>query len=285
MSARVVLLLWLVAATGCAALLPRPGREVADNFMLAVLESDDVATVREGMPPFLLLLDGLIRGSPDDVDMLTAGAALNASYSGLIAGDPARNRVLARKAFDYAMRALTLRRPDLADVRDCTFDQFRARMRAVERDDLPVVFTLGSAWMARIKAERDSLDAIADLARLQLLMERVIELDDAWRDGAAHLYLGSLLSMQMPGEGGDLEPARAHFQSVLDLSNGTDLMAKLLLALRYAEPAGKADLRDRLLREIDAADPHAPRRTLINVMAQAQARALLRGEDPPFSPF
>jgi hypothetical protein len=53
-------------------------------------------------------------------------------------------------------------------------------------------------------------------------------------------------------------------------------MAKTLYARYFARLLFEQELHDRLLREVIAADPRSPGRTLINVLAQQQAQELLR---------
>ena len=94
-------LLALVLA-GCASMAQR---QLADNLGRAVLNQDDPATVRAGAPAFLLLLDGMLEGDPDNVDLLIAGARLNSAYAGVFVEDAERAGRLAKKAHGYAARA------------------------------------------------------------------------------------------------------------------------------------------------------------------------------------
>ena len=67
-----------LALAGCASMAQR---QLADNLGRAVVNQDDPATVQAGAPAFLLLLDGLIEGDPDNVDLLIASARLHAAYA------------------------------------------------------------------------------------------------------------------------------------------------------------------------------------------------------------
>ena len=64
----LVLILAVLAlfASGCASLVTR---NMANNLSQAILNQDDPDTVREGAPAYLLLVDGLIEGSPRNVHM------------------------------------------------------------------------------------------------------------------------------------------------------------------------------------------------------------------------
>jgi len=74
--------------------------------------------------------------------------------------------------------------------------------------------------------------------------------------------------------GGKPEAGKMHFERAIALSDGKSLMPKVMLAERYARLTLNRTLHDRLVSEVIAADPHAPDLTLMNVLAQEQARAL-----------
>ena len=64
-----VLIVLLVAASvsSCASIVGKATDTFAQNLGNAVLNSEDPATVRDALPAYLLLLDGLIAGQkPDD---------------------------------------------------------------------------------------------------------------------------------------------------------------------------------------------------------------------------
>jgi len=118
-------------------------------------------------------------------------------------------------------------------------------------------------------------NAVAELPKVEAVMLRIVELDDAYEDGMPHLYLGVLNTIRPPSVGGRPEVARAHFERAIELSEGRNLMAKVYFAERYARLVFDQQLHDRLLREALAADPVAPGLTLSNILAQEQARTLL----------
>ena len=113
---------------------------MADDLADAILNSNDIETVREGIPAYLLLMDGLLNSSPDNVDLLFAAARLNSSYS--IYTDVARAKLLNQKSFDLAMRAVCLSRSVLCDSHSVKFEDFS---EVVERLEKHKPSTLGQA--------------------------------------------------------------------------------------------------------------------------------------------
>ena len=116
---------------------------------------------------------------------------------------------------------------------------------------------------------------MADKARVEALIRRVVELDPSHRAGAPYLYLGVLETLLPAALGGHPEEGRRHFERAIELSGGRDLMAKVLLASEYARMVFDRELHDRLCREVLEASPEAPGLTLNNALAQERARQLL----------
>jgi hypothetical protein len=114
------------------------------------------------------------------------------------------------------------------------------------------------------------------------MMTRVVELDETYSHGEAHLYLGVFATLLPPALGGKPEEGRAHFERAIELSQGRDLMAKVEYARRYARITYNRPLHDRLLQEVLDADPVAPGLTLSNMLARQQADELLKSADSYF---
>ena len=68
----------------------------------------------------------------------------------------------------------------------------------------------------------------------------------------------------------------------IDISDGTDLSAKVEYANGYARLLYERELHDQLLTEVLEADTNVPGSTLLNVLAQRQAEDLLKSADDYF---
>ncbi len=266
-------LCWLLA--GCAALIGAQTAKLADNLAAAVLDSNDPATVRDGAPAYLLMVDGLIAGSPDNRDLLQAGASLYGAYAGVFVEDPQRQRRLTQKSLDYALAALCWAERQLCDVRAQPFAELGDVLQQSPKRLVSPLHTLGISWAGWIQARRDDWNAVAELARVQLLLETVVRLEGSYDGGAAHLYLGGLATLLPPALGGKPEIGREHFEKAILFSEGNNLMAKVTFAERYARLVFNRELHDRLLREVIEAPAEVPGYTLMNVLAQQRARELL----------
>jgi hypothetical protein len=278
----VGLVLVLAGTSGCASLMASVGTKASAILSAGILDQEDPDTVREGLPAYLLLLDGLIHDSPDNEAMLIAGAKLNGAYAGQFIKEPERAKKMATKAFDYGLRALCGRRSAICAARSKDFPAFEAALAGTTKDDVPALYAAGAAWAGWIQASADDLDAVADVARVNALMERVVAQDETVERGSAHMYLGVIATLVPPAYGGKPEEGRAHFERAIALSQGRNLMAKVLFAKCYARLIFERELHDTLLREVLAADPREPGLTLVNVIAQREAAALLASGDDYF---
>jgi hypothetical protein len=277
---RFVVLLGAVALAACGGAVRKATNRFAENLTTAILDEDDPGTVRDGVPAYLLLIDGMIQGDPENVDALLAGAKLYGAYAGGFVDTPERAQRLANRAYDYAHRALCLREKDLCAGLDKPFDAYSTALEDSSRKDLATIYGFGAAWAGRIQVNSGDWNAIADLPKLQSLLLRVASIDPHYDDGGAYLYLGVINSIRPASLGGKPEEGKAYFDKALELSAGKNQMVRVLYAQFYARLVFDQTLHDKLLNDVLAADPHAARLTLINTLAKVKAKALLEsGKD------
>ena len=261
--------------SACASLISSQTSKLADNLSLAVLDSNDPATVRDGAPAYLLMIDGLIAGDPANTGLLRAGADLYGAYAGVFVEDNARQQRLTDKALGYSLAALCAADKSLCDIRTMPFAALEEKLGAAHKRLIPELYTLGVAWTGWIQVREGDWNAVAELARVKLLLQTVVARQESYRDGMAHLYLGGLATLLPPALGGKPEIGRAHFEKAVLFSAGNNLMAKVTFAERYARLVFDRQLHDRLLREVMETAPQVPGYTLMNVLAQEKAQQLL----------
>jgi hypothetical protein len=163
-----------------------------------------------------------------------------------------------------------------------TFEKFSKIIEAINQEDVPVYYVLGTAWAGWIQAHSDDWNAIAQLAQVEHIMQRVVDLDEGYEDGSAHMYLGVIATLLPPAMGGRPEIGREHFERAIALSHGKNLMAKVVYARHYARLVFDRELHDKLISEVLAADPDVPGYTLVNTIAQQQAKQLAASADEYF---
>ncbi|MCB1656990.1 MAG: hypothetical protein H6996_09325 [Moraxellaceae bacterium] len=273
-------LLWLVS--GCSSVLESKAQQFGQNFSQAVLENNDPVLVEQALPSYLLLLDALLKNQSQNMALLKAAAKLNSAYASAFVSDTGRGKGLNDKALDYAAKALCLKNKNLCQLQTLPIDEMAFRLTQVSKVELDSLYVLGSVWAGWIQVHSDDWNAIADLARVKMIMQRVLALDENYQQGEAHLYLGVLATLLSPALGGQPEVGKSHFEKALVLSEGKNLIAKVYYAKFYARNTFNRELHDALLQEVVAANPQAEKLTLSNLLAQQQAKTLLASADDYF---
>ncbi len=258
-------------ATGCSSFI---GGKAADTLAAAVLNQDDPALVESGLPAYLLLVDGLISQSPDNVALLSAGAQLFALYGSRFV-PPDRQVKLKAKARRNGERAICLAHPPACEWRGAEYSRFVAELEDVGEKDIGALYSYAVSWLSHLDATSEDWTAVAELPWVAAVLERTLVLDETYERGALHGYLGILNSLRPPALGGRPEVAREHFERAIELSGGRDLSIKVEYARRYARLVFDQELHDRLLTEVLDAPVDAPLYTLFNVLAKQEARTLL----------
>lgn len=275
----------LGAVSGCSTVVSNAASGFADNLSAAVVNQTDPETVRDGAPAYMLLLDSLLEGSPDDPAILSAAAGLYASYGAVFASDPERSSRLTARARGYADKAMCESYKPACSWKSDDFDTFSASLEGLRQKHEGTVYAYGAAHLAYIRSHSDDWSALARLPYMEALLNRYLEIeqsDSGSTAGTVYTYLGILVTLRPPALGGEPEKGRGYFERAIELSDGADLSAKVEYARGYARPLYERELHDRLLEEVLSADPVMPGYTLTNVLAQRDAKDLLASADDYF---
>ncbi|MEJ2657274.1 MAG: TRAP transporter TatT component family protein [Desulfobacterales bacterium] len=274
------ILVIILLLAGCSLFISSASVDMTQNLSRAISNNDDLATVKAGGPAYLLMVDSLLYRDPDNESLLRGAANIYTAYTNVFVKDKERAGRLTDKALDYAFRATCVRRPETCQFRTKSYKDFKDVLSHLKKNDVPDLFTLGSAWAAWIQTHREDWNAVAEISRVESIMKRVVDLDELYQDGAAHMYLGVLATFVPPALGGNPDVGRRHFERALEISKNKNLMVKVMYARYYARLMFDRKLHDRLLHEVLDAETHVPGYTLVNTLAQERARELLKnGED------
>lgn len=269
-----VMLAPFLALGGCAVIVKKAGNTFSNSLTEVILNHDDLDTVKEALPSYMLLMDSLIHRHPDSAETYASAASLYSAYAGLVfQDDKSRIERLSNQALEYALRALCLEESTLCAVKNMPFNEFEKNLENVTLES-HLLFTTSSTWVGWIQAHKHDWNAIAQLPKAKVLMEKLLEQEEGYNQGQGHMYMGALEALVPPSAGGDLEKAKRHFESAITLSDSKNLMAKVLYAKNYARMIFDKELHDQLVNEVLAADPVADRLTLMNMAARKSAQEL-----------
>jgi len=247
-----------------------------EDVAKASSKQSDLKMIREGMPAYLMLMDGMIEAWPDNERILIAAARGYSSFAFLIEDDQDREyaRFILGKGKRYALQSLELR--GLKEPLQRPFDEFKEDLKVFGKKDVPYLFWSATCWANWINLNLDSIEAMAELPRVEWMMQRVLELDEGFYYGGPHLFMGVLLASKPRIAGGDLEKARAHFLKAFDLGQRKFLMAYVYYADAYARKVLDKELFTSTLQSVlEAPVDRTPELTLLNTVAQKKAKELL----------
>ncbi|NTV15116.1 MAG: hypothetical protein HGA96_14495 [Desulfobulbaceae bacterium] len=242
----------------------------------------DLELVCEGAPAYLLLLDSLLTSDPTNPKLLQGGIQAYTSYAGAVkeCGHPERAAVMVAKSRSYG---LTLLRTQTGITPEMSFEDLEKILAHKNQGDIGPLFWGGYGWALWVSQQDGSPAALAELPKIELLMQRVNALDDTFSHGGAHLFLGIYNGARPALYGGNPELARQHFEQALASNQRAFLPVQVAYAEYYAKPLFDRELYQKLLTEVLAFDPAtAPELTLSNLVAQRQARRLLEKIDENF---
>jgi len=236
----------------------------------------DLRILREGMPAYLMLIDGMVQAMPENDQLLIAAAQSYSSFASLFVEDQDKEyaNLLYGRGKQYALKSLEMR--GFKEPLQRPFDDFKEGLKRLGKKDAPYLFWTATCWANWIRLNLDSMEAISELPRVEWMMKRALELDEGFYYGGPHLFMGIWYASRPKIAGGDLKKAQGHFLRALDLGQGKFLMAYVYYANHYARKMMDKDLFTSTLQKVlETPVETSPDLVLLNTVAKKQARELL----------
>jgi predicted anti-sigma-YlaC factor YlaD len=243
---------------------------------------DDPELVRDALPFALKLYETLLESTPEHRGLLVTTASGFASYAYLLHDEASRSeatdqaRALRKRAsrlylrgLDYALRGLEAAHPGFRATQTTDLGAALAR---TDRDDVDLLYWAAAAQAGALSANKGDVELIADLPRAGAFMQRVLELDEPYGDGAAHEFF---VGYEASRPGGSSARAREHYARAQELAQGE--RASLFVSLAENVSVQEQNLAEfeSLLGQAQAVDiERAPQNRLVNVLAQRRAQWL-----------
>jgi hypothetical protein len=269
-------------------LVIRQSSRLLDYGVLALYEESDLQLAERALASNIILLEGMVKGDPQNpkLILLTAqaltGYALGFAEEAWPDASPERARVLYLRARDLGLSYLKNDK-QFADALDGSLEDLGRMMQKFKKEDIPLLFWTGFSWAGWINLSLSDPQALADLPKVQVIMQRILELDETYFHGATLLFFGSVWGMKPKMLGGDPEKAREYFERNLHITGGKFLLTYVYYARFYAAKILDEELYDRLLNTVAATPAEVlPEYRLLNVMAKEKARYLLGKKEDIF---
>ena len=279
----LLLIALMLGACSMDQMLVRASKPLIEGGIHAMNRESDLKLAEDAIPTNLNMLEGMIRIDPEN-DSLRIYAAQ--AYYGLSYGFNEDNR--PRRAMNFYLRGLKhgLRALEIngyKNIRNSSMDELEATLKNTDEDDVGALFWTASNWAKWIDQNRDKSESLIELPKPTALMQRVLDLDESFYYGGAHIYFGVIYGARAPMFGGDFKKSEAHFDRAREITDNQLLVVDLLQAQYLSrQKMDREDFHHRLTKIIEAPDDLLPELTLINQIAKRKAALLLKEEDKWF---
>jgi len=280
----ILITIFLINACSVQKLALRSMSGILDNTMAALYEESDLKLAEQAIASDLKLLEGLIKSDPkNEKFLLLACQGFGAYALGFVEdSNPDRAQLFYLRGRNYGFEILKKNKA-FGNAMTNSIDSWEAALKRFDKSDVPALFWTANNWANWINLNLTNTDALADLPRTQLMMQRVLELDESYFFGGAHLFFATIYASRPRILGGDLEKARQHFERCFEFSQEKFLLPYLYYARYYATRNMDEELFKSTLNKIIATpDDILPEQRLPNAIAKQKAGILLQQFDELF---
>jgi hypothetical protein len=265
-------------------LVIRQSSRLLDFGVLALYEETDLQLAEQALASNIILLEGMVKGDPQNPKLVVLTTQALTGYALGFAEDtaPERARVFYLRARDLGMTILKKNR-HFSTALDGSLDDLQQTMQDFGKEDIPLLFWTGFSWAGWINLSLSDPQALADLPKVQIMMQRILDLDETYFHGATLLFFGSVWGSKPKLFGGDPEKAKDYFEKNLQITKGKFLLTYIYYARYYALQTQNEELFDQLLDKVLTTPANVlPEYQLLNVIAKEKARILQNKKEDLF---
>ena len=256
----------------------RAALTLVEGQYASIQEEADPDLAEKAIPANLKMLEGFLKGDEKNLTLLHALSEgfCGYAFSFVEETQPDRASALYLRGRDYALRALEVE-TGIKRIDKLGLERFKKSLRKMTVKNVPSLFWTGQCWGGWLMLSLDIPNALADVSKVELLMNLVLELDETYHYAGPHLFLGAFYGSRSKLLGGDPEKARKHFIKSLTLTSSRFLMSRVLYAKTYAVQVQDRNLfEDQLKAVIETPSDILPEQRLANEVAKIKARRLLK---------
>jgi TRAP transporter T-component len=250
-----------------------------EGGMEAMNQESDLQLAEDSMPANISMLNGMIHLDPDNAQLhvYASQAYYGLSYGFNEDSDIERAERFYLRGLKHGLIALELK--GLKDLKDIPIEELEKQLQTLDKDDVAALFWTASNWAKWIDLHRDSAEGLIQLPRPTAMMQRILELDETFYYGSAHMYFGVYYGSRAQVLGGNFKKSMEHFDKAREITDGRLLVADLLQAQYLSRQMfNREDFHDRLNRIIASPDDIYPELALLNQIAKRKAKLLMKKE-------
>jgi predicted anti-sigma-YlaC factor YlaD len=251
---------------------------------------DDPELVAAAIPFGLKLYESLLAESPKHTGLLLAAASGFTEYAyafvdlkaeeakdeSLDKADALRERALKlyQRANRYGMRGLESRYSGFGVALD---NDAVAALKRVRKQDVALLYWTAASLGLAISNSKTNPEMIAQLPLVEMIVQRVAELDESFDNGAVPEFLITLEASRSGVKPEEQQKAmRQHFDRAIEISHGKRAGTYVSFAENACVPAQNVTEFKAMLGKAMAIDVEAdPSNRLANTLAQRRAKWLL----------
>jgi len=273
-----------LSACSIAQLTVKASMPMVEGGMTALNRETDLVLAEAAMPSNIELMEGMIINAPDNEALrnYAAQAYYGYAYGFVEDANPARAAKLYRRGLNHAL--YNLEKSDLSKkIIFGRLDILQTKLDSLDKDDITALFWAASNWAKWIDHNRNKPEAIADLPRAVMLMQRVMDLDENYFMAGPHLFFGVYYGSRSPMLGGNVELAESHFEKARLYNNNKLFIVDLLQAqFLDRQKLDQKKFHQRLTRIINSQPEANSDTALLNSIAKQKAELMLSKESKWF---
>jgi predicted anti-sigma-YlaC factor YlaD len=249
---------------------------------------EDPELVRAAVPFSLKLIESLLAENPRHEGLLLAAARGFTQYAYAFVQEDAdeledtdkvastamraRAAKLYLRARNYGLRGLEVKHPGFAERLKANP---KDAVKELKKSEVPMMYWTAISWGAALAASHD-LMMFPEIPRFEALIDRVIEVDEAYDEGTVHTFLITYEMARLNAKPNRFALAKEHFDRAMELGGGHQ--AGPLVA--YAENVlvaqkNKTEFQTMLRQALRVDINKSPENRELNLAEQRRARWLL----------
>ena len=256
---------------------------------------DDPELIRAAVPFSLKLIESLLAENPKHAGLLLAAAQGFTEYAYAFVQEDAdeaedtdrvkatalraRAAKLYLRARNYGLRGIEVKHPGFADRLKANPKE---AVKELKKSEAALMYWTAISWGAALSASHD-FAMIPEIPRFEALIDRVLEVDEAFDEGTAHAFMITYEMSRLNAKPDRAAKAKEHFDRAVALGGGHQ--AGPLVA--YAENVlvaqkNKAEFQNMLRQALRLDINASPANRELNLAVQRRARWLLSRTDKLF---
>jgi hypothetical protein len=252
---------------------------IMDSGFEVLNEEQDLNLAEKSIASNLKLLETIIKKDPDNTHYQLLASIGYSSYALGFAEDDSieRARMFYLRGKEYGMNVLR-HNAKFANAEGKSVEEFRAALASFTKEEVPVVFWTAIGWGSAIRTDLTNPSAIADLGKVEAMMQFALEKDPTFFYGGPDFFLGTFYGSRPQMLGGDSALSKKHFEECLRINGGKFLMVYIYYASSYAVQTQNREFFEQCLTKVDTTSLNVlPEARLSNAIAKKKAK-LLRGK-------